>query len=556
MIKKFLSGVSALLLSISSLFVFAPMTAHAATKTWDGGGSDNNFSTAANWAGDSAPSDGDSVVFPASAASTDYSEKITIDQNISLAGISFTGDSGSVCSGAYKYYSFDGSAILTLSGDIDSTAATGSCWGSVAIGSNIALAADVTVAQGDLTIYFGDFDNPGRTLALGTHSLTGTASSGSGYLSIDLNITGSGAIDSDAVLSLSGDNSGYSGALTAGYNYSVGSATALGTHDLTVGEGTQLFISTSSDATISNNISLVGNPASGAAKVSFGGGNGGCGDSAFTYTLTGTFTVDRDTEVSGACGSTLDIKNPSLGDHKVTLKSGSNATLKVGDTVLEATYVDTVVTDSQPSQSIYVSAYQRYLINGVRGDVSVYEKGILGGTGTVGTINILSGGILAPGLSPGCLTSGNLTIDAGIYRAEIGGATACSGYDQMKVTGTVTLNNDAALEVSQYNSYKSKAGEKYVIISNDGTDAVTGKFKDLAEGATFKVNGYVYKISYVGGDGNDVALTVVSVPAAPDTGFDLLLNNPAGLLATTLIAAGGILMISRRLQPKKVRARR
>src|SRR6476661_1563907 len=35
-----------------------------AVATWDGGGADNHWTTAANWAGDVAPQAGDDLVFP------------------------------------------------------------------------------------------------------------------------------------------------------------------------------------------------------------------------------------------------------------------------------------------------------------------------------------------------------------------------------------------------------------------------------------------------------------------------------------------------------------
>src|SRR5262249_24637762 len=41
---------------------FAPRT--PGLSTWDGGGADNNWSTAANWVGDVAPHAGDDLVFP------------------------------------------------------------------------------------------------------------------------------------------------------------------------------------------------------------------------------------------------------------------------------------------------------------------------------------------------------------------------------------------------------------------------------------------------------------------------------------------------------------
>src|SRR5438132_7224087 len=39
-----------------------------AVATWDGGGADNHWTTAANWTGDVAPQPGDYLVFPSGAA--------------------------------------------------------------------------------------------------------------------------------------------------------------------------------------------------------------------------------------------------------------------------------------------------------------------------------------------------------------------------------------------------------------------------------------------------------------------------------------------------------
>ena len=45
------------------LSVFSTSLLIAATKTWDGGGADNNWTTAANWDANVAPSAGDALVF-------------------------------------------------------------------------------------------------------------------------------------------------------------------------------------------------------------------------------------------------------------------------------------------------------------------------------------------------------------------------------------------------------------------------------------------------------------------------------------------------------------
>ena len=141
--------------------------------------------------------------------------------------------------------------------------------------------------------------------------------------------------------------------------------------------------------------------------------------------------------------------------------------------------------------------------------VTVNAGGTLGGTGTVGTVTVNSGGALAPGLSPGIINTGNLALAAGSTLAiELNGVAVGAQYDQVNVTGTVNLGG-ATLSVTQ--GYAPSPGTVFTIVNNDGADAVTGTFAGLAEGATFTVGGTTFRISYVGGDGNDVALTVLSV---------------------------------------------
>lgn len=137
--------------------------------------------------------------------------------------------------------------------------------------------------------------------------------------------------------------------------------------------------------------------------------------------------------------------------------------------------------------------------------VTVGGTGLLGGTGSVnGSVNVQSGGSLAPGLSPGLLSTGNTSLNAGAaFVAEINGATAGSQYDQLGVTGSVALGN---ANLSLTGSYSPLLGNTFVLINNDGSDAIAGTFNGLAQGASFNFNGAPMRISYVGGTGNDVVL--------------------------------------------------
>jgi len=78
---------------LSLLFLFTAVNAFSAVRTWDGGGADTNFSTAANWVGDVAPVVGDDLVFPANAAQFSATNNIgllTTFRSITIEGGSYT----------------------------------------------------------------------------------------------------------------------------------------------------------------------------------------------------------------------------------------------------------------------------------------------------------------------------------------------------------------------------------------------------------------------------------------------------------------------------------
>ncbi len=183
---------------------------------------------------------------------------------------------------------------------------------------------------------------------------------------------------------------------------------------------------------------------------------------------------------------------------------------------------------------------------------TVTNGSYLKGTGTVGAVTVQSGGHVAPGNSPGCLNSGNTSFVSGsAYDVEIAGTTVCTEYDQLRVTGTVDLGG-ATLNTSLLNGFVPAIGNTFTVIANDGADAVTGTFSGLVEGATFTVGSTVFKISYVGGDGNDVVLTVQSaaaVPGAPKTGLALVAAHPIASLLVSTIAALSLAVMARRFKP-------
>lgn len=143
---------------------------------------------------------------------------------------------------------------------------------------------------------------------------------------------------------------------------------------------------------------------------------------------------------------------------------------------------------------------------------TVQSGATLQGTGTVGAVTVQSGGTLAPGASPGTLSTGALSLVGGAtFATEIGG-TGAGQYDRVNVTGTVTLGG-ATLDLSLYGGFTPTSTLTFTLIDNDGAESVSGTFAGLAEGATGTIGAYDFAISYAGGDGNDVTLTIHGFPA-------------------------------------------
>lgn len=123
-------------------------------------------------------------------------------------------------------------------------------------------------------------------------------------------------------------------------------------------------------------------------------------------------------------------------------------------------------------------------------------------------------GNVSPGQSPGILqVTGNFALaDGAGVSVEIGGVmpgTGAANHDQIAVAGTVSIGSGVTLGAALTGGFAPSIGGSFLIIDNDGSDAVVGTFVGLAEGAVFSSAACIpLRISYVGGDGNDVVLTV------------------------------------------------
>lgn len=141
----------------------------------------------------------------------------------------------------------------------------------------------------------------------------------------------------------------------------------------------------------------------------------------------------------------------------------------------------------------------------------VDSSGTFGGTGlSQGSVTIGTGTAATAILEPGnngigtFTTTSSLTINSnGIYKAQI--STKNATADKMKAAA-VNLVGNPVLSVVSIDSGALALGTNLTIIQNTGNAAIAGTFRNLPEMSLIKVGSYDFRITYKGGDGNDVVL--------------------------------------------------
>lgn len=525
---------AAVVLAISSLGVIAPR-AYAAAQTcvWAGNSSsDKKFSTASNWTScnSDAPQTGDVIKLPHIAATTALTLTNDLSAGTLLGGLTLdTYDSTTQQSTDYtidKLAFGDGAVITNVTG-----------WG-VHISDTVTSTGALTL-DGTGDPFYPTTKNINLTPTNLTYTNVPAACMGAqGDYTLSIKPTGQVSVGAGSWYGIEGTEASVvvasTGAITVpsgtyGGNITFnGGGTAQG-KDCAGVTTYSLGTSWAGNSTLSGTITLAG------GDILYNVGSGQ------TLTITGT--------INGSSSKFTAYPN-SAGTFVNNAATNNSATQGGSQTV--AMHEVAAVTDSQPTVSLDVNSNEILSFDGVRSSAYVAAKAVLKGSGTVtGQLYVSAGGSVAPGHSPGCLTSDVLSL-YGEYQFELGGTDPCTGYDQLVVknaassTPAVTIDNTSAtLTTSRYNSYTPKQGQVFVIINQAGSAAVSGTFKDLPEGATFTQNGVVFKISYVGGDGNDVTLTVQNQPTAPNTGVEILRSNPLLIAGATLAGVVVLLGLAR-----------
>lgn len=511
-------GAASVAAIVGIVALHSPVSAAPASFTWTGSAGDHKMSTAGNWKEGQVPTEGSKLVFK---CVDGPNENIQNDLTVSLSGLEVK--KGSLPDDKFcAYYRID---TMRFTPDAEFTGDKTSSDSKDKI-SGVHITGAVT---GLSNLKSNGFD--GRFDGKPTISRFEVANAGCNYMNYYIKAAEK-IVGENASVSLDGANS------------------------ILVKNKGQLGIDYYDNETSASKITFEnGSMISHGIHCQFGGGS----SSNVTTVLSGDITLNGDVEYWLASNVTLKITGKLSGPGKlvahkdnegtVLVESSNNTSGTPNGQIGNAHEAKTIQLDGdKPDEFVTVKKGETVLLNGSRSEVSVDEGGAFGGDATVKSLYV--SGVVAPGNSPGKITvleTFSLQ-NTGVYKAEI---LNKDHYDQI-VAHDVRLNG--SLDLTYLAGGVIKKGDTFTIVNNNGNRPVQGTFKDLPEGAEVTVSGATFKISYVGGDGNDVVLTAQNdskAPKVPNTGGEKLSVNLIGAIAGVASAAALLFVTKRKSLSKK-----
>jgi len=498
-----------------------------AIVSWDGGGGDFHWENAANWSNDALPGSADNAVIntPGITVTHSSSAAVSIHSLTSLANLDWQGGSLTLTPPAPTVTSnvsgtFNNSALVEVAGGRLLLWGSGTSSGtfSVAAGAELHFSGQTTLTcVSQLTSAGTVFFDGGTNAVEGTYDVSGT---------------GATVVQLSAVVDFSGS------VLGVGRSLTVSNSTA----DF---HGTALTV---------QNLALDGTLAAGDITV----------EALFSWendTLTGPgtrLTIAANAEAvigpSGVGGHRSHLHNRAL-DNYGTMRVVTPMTLHGGAVINNYNCFRAEASALAGSGTGEAFNNSGAFTKAVGAQLTTFSQLPFNNSGTVtvasGTLGLWSGGT----------SSGDFRGEAGtqlyfdgtqtfaptvsiIADALLFGGTLNpqfeSGAHFAQIAATSLRLLSPGLTISPSNDFIPHVGDNYTLINNTGTAAVDGTFLDLAEGQTIPLSdGTQLRISYFGGDGNDVVLSVLPLYLSGrvfnDGNNDGLFNgSDVGLPAVTL----------------------
>ncbi|WP_254512303.1 cadherin domain-containing protein [Anatilimnocola floriformis] len=426
--------------------------------------------------------------------------------------------------------SFNNFGVYLLSGGtITSTGTVAS--------STVAVSGNGGNSTGAGNTNFGVFiENSAATVSSSGGAIEITGISGSGATSPAISLQNTGRIlgtSANAMVTLVGDSMDFlpSTSINAGSNFvtlkprTAGTLINLGGDDGLIGSPLVLGLTDAAIDRVTAGTLQIGVPSSGTINVT----------SAISYE--GNLTLVTGGGLSGSAGLTTGsatattLRVQQTGNSTYTGVLGGNTTNANNFRLIKEGAGSLILTAAHTYAGNTLVNAGELRINGSLADTSetlAQTGGTVGGTGVLN--NLLNASSLST-ISPGNGMIGTLTVNhsalSGLQMGspsqlniELGGIAS---YDKLIVNGTISLSAGATLNLSSFNGYAPAPNSTFVFVVNDSSDPIVGTFVAgagsslvpgtvLTEGtlvsSNFLGSGLPAYITYLGGDGNDAAITL------------------------------------------------
>jgi autotransporter-associated beta strand protein len=510
-------------------------TAYAGSAAWNVNPIDNNWNNPANWTPPTVPEQiGDIATFgPSSITSVSFSAGVTVSgivfqPNASAYTITVSGHNETV-----YFMGEPAGAIINRSGKVQkflglATVCSAHCLGDAFQFQRVSLdpLLDFTAAASNIRFV----DQVGPVSANFTINAARSADSAPGSLVFTSLGGNTDAGDSTITLEGASVDGAQGGQAVFGASSGFGSA---GNAVITANGGT------TTGAFGGSVIFALGGSAKNATLIANGGTNGGEGGLIFFETAAAADTTARIELFGNAILNTF-------GEYFVPFKIGSlegSGTVSLGSTALVTgrnnlnTTFSGIIKDGGSLTKVGIGALTLEGANTYTGGTKINEGtlivgnsagsatgtglvlvngGTLGGSGTIAGAVVIGtgdgpGAFLAPGTA-GSLptiftTQDRLSFKAdGTYTYELDTNTAEG--DQV-VANRIRIESGAQFEFEVIGNQKLDLGQVFTPINNVSTNRIRGTFTNLPHGSIVAINGNNLQVSYEGGDGNDLTLTVV-----------------------------------------------
>jgi T5SS/PEP-CTERM-associated repeat protein len=368
----------------------------------------------------------------------------------------------------------NGAGTMNVSGT--TTANVSGAFGDSVLAENVGSTGTVSVSGGanwmtSLKLYIGNSGSGTMNVSAGgqvSSNVSRVANNGPSTSTVT--VTGAGSTwTNSAELYVGNSGAGTLNVLSGGQVSSSGSGGYLGYNASATGNATV----SGNGSKWSNSYTYVGYFGSGTLNVT----NSGFVSDNYGYIAsepmsTGMVSLDG---INTSWSSTHDLYIGNSGNGTLNVSGGANVTSINGFLGFSANSSGAVSLSGasslwQNSNNITVGGLGSGILTvgsgslvSVGGTLTVGSLGTVKGSGSISGI-VQNGGTVAPGASPGILTfNGSYAqTPAGKLQIEIGGTTPGTGYDQLTVSGAVTLGG--TLQVSLINSFAPALGNRFDIL--------------------------------------------------------------------------------------------